>query len=345
MKHIPSGPERRRLAPSLVALFCALIVPRLGDAVPPLRVQTRSSLLIKPWLETPHWADTFDDILVFGETETTGAGGETQIFYWDSKGRIKFDRADTEPVVALAYKIVTLDTRSDNEVIGGQLNDVAIAPSVKIGEIADGWHLGAFAGAGTANDGHWSNGDSWYGVGAIDGATELSPGSWLHIGVGFDGNSSLWPDVPLPYVNWVHQVSEDLEFAVGLPQTAVRYAPFERLSLDVKYLFPVQVDAVAEYELLEGVRIGALYARTLEPFYQDELNQRRLGQGGNRRLFHEMDRVGGGLRWITKWFDATLGAGYAFNHRFMTGYDLRDLDTYRELDGDWYISLRLQGTF
>jgi hypothetical protein len=150
--------------------------------------------------------------------------------------------------------------------------------------------------------------------------------------------------VPLPYVSYLGTVSERLEFALGLPQSGVRCKPLDRVFLEAKYFFPVQGEAVLEVAVLDWLRIGALYSRTLEGFHMDDRNQRRLDLGRRRRFFHEMDRVGGGLRLYTSWLDATLGAGYAFRHRFHTGYDARDLDTYREIDGDWYVSLRIQGT-
>ncbi len=332
-------------SPVLLCALCVAFIAGIARAIPPLRSQAKASLLTKPWHEEAHWADTFDDILFFGETETKEADEDTQIFYWDSKGRFKFDREDSDPFVAMGYKVVTLDTDSDNSVLSGQLNDVAISPAFGIGNVTDAWRLELMGGAGSANDGHWSNGDSWYGIGAVNLETQLGETGQLHFGVYFDGNGNLWPDIPKPLVTYAQEVSERLQWAIGIPQTSIRYEPIDNLTIDVRYLLPVQVDAVVEYEFLENLRIGALYARTVEGFHLDDRNQRRLNVGDNRRLFHDMDRVGGGLRWITEYFDATLGAGYAFNHRFLTGYDIRDLKEYRELDGDWYVSLRLQGLF
>ena len=159
--------------------------------------------------------------------------------------------------------------------LNGQLNDVAVTMGGRMDGMGAGWTIDLVAGVGTANDGHFGNGD---------------------------------------------------------------------FIIDVSYSFPVNLDAVAEYEVIDGVRLFALESRKLEGFYQDVDNRRSLSTGEDRRLFHELDRVGTGIRWITKWLDASLGVGYAFNHRFRDGYDLRDLNTYRDLGTERFVSLRVQGT-
>ena len=36
----------------------------------------------------------------------------------------------------------------------------------------------------------------------------------------------------------------------------------------------------------------------------------------NRRLFKTIDRVGGGIRWITKWFNLRLSGGHVINQSY-----------------------------
>ena len=102
---------------------------------------------------------------------------------------------------------------------------------------------------------------------------------------------------------------------------------------------------MTELRVFDGIRLFAQYGRTLEGFYMGDGNRAKLDIREDERYFHELDRVGGGLRWISKYLDVSLGAGWAFNHRYLTGWDLRNLDRYRELEGGWYVFLRLQGAF
>ncbi len=310
-----------------------------------LCAQTTSAIFTAPWTPEPHWADSFDDVVFFGDADTRGAGEETSVFYWDSRGRIKFLKNDPDPAFVLGYKILTYDSRSDNRVIGGQLNDIALTGATHADGLIEGWRIDVMGGVGTANDGYFSNGESWYPAAALGGSRRVGETGLLHAGIEYDGSRVLWPDAPLPYVAYRDSLGEHVRYAAGIPESALSVRPFEKASIDVRYYFPVKFDATAEYELLERLRVFAQYGRTLEGFSMGEPNRDRIDLGEHRRFFHEFDRVGGGLRLVTARLDASLGAGWAFNHRFLTGWDLRDMEKYRALEGGWYVALRIQGTF
>ena len=324
---------------------CAALCTAAAALVAPLFGQTTSAVFTAPWTPEPHWADTFDDLLFFGDTDTKGAGEKTDVFYWDSRGRIKFLRDDPDPAFVLGYKILTYDSRSDNRLIGGQLNDIALAGATHVDGLIGGWRVNVMGGAGTANDGYFRNRESWYPTAALGGQRRLGETGLFHAGIEFDGSRVLWPDVPLPYVSYRDSLGKRVRYAVGIPETSVTVRPLDGMSLDLRYYFPVKLDATAEYELADWLRIFALYGRTLEGFSMGAPNRDRIDLGKDQRFFHEFDRAGGGLRLVTSWLDASLGGGWAFNHRFLTGWDLRDLDEYRDLEGGWYVALRVQGTF
>lgn len=307
--------------------------------------QVTPSIVFTPWSDKPHRVDSFDDILLFGKTQTGQAGEDARILYWDSGSRIKVHKNDSRPRFGIiGYRALSLYTASDNSVLNGQLNDIALVTGGRIGGIGAGWTMDLLGGVGTANDGHFGNGDSWYGLGSLGATRQCTPGRSLSAGIAFDGNRSLWPGAPLPYVSYRAALSERCVIALGVPESSVWMRALGDLTIDVSYSFPVNVDAVAEYEVIDGVRLFALDSRRLQGFYQDAGNRRSLDIGRNQRLFHELDRVGTGIRWITRWFDASLGVGYAFNHRFRSGHDLRDLDTYRDVEDEWLLSLRARGT-
>lgn len=323
----------------------ALVI--FATAAAPLCAQTTSAIFTAPWTPEPHWADSFDDVVFFGDTDTKGSGEATDVFYWDSRGRIKFDKEDPDPPFVLGYKILTYDSRSDDRVISGQLNDIALVGASHIDGLIEGWRVNVMGGVGTANDGYFRNGESWYPTAALGASRPVGAHGLLHAGVEYDGSRVLWPDVPLPYVSYRDSLGEQVRYAIGIPESSLSLRPFEKLNIDFRYYFPVKFDAVTEYEIVEFMRVFAQYSRALEGFSMGEPNREREGidLGERQRFFHEFDRVGGGLRFVSSLLDASLGAGWAFNHRFMTGWDCRDLDEYRTLEGGWYIALRVQGTF
>ena len=326
-------------------IFVGLLVGTVLSGAISAHAQVGPLLSVRPWFEKPMWAETYDELLFFDRGHTKGADESIKNFYWDSAGRIKFWKDEVEPPFSLGYRVLTIDTDSDNQFLDGQWNDVALTAGMQFGPLFDSdWNLGLIAGLGTANDGHWSNDDALYGLGTIDLWTPLSDEASLHTGISYDGNRALIQDIPLPFVTYHHRIADTLDLSVGLPDTLIRYELTDQLTLSAWYLFPADVRLRLDFEIVEdsGVYLFALYTRAVRKFYFEELENRRRD---NRRLFYELDRATAGVRWKTPWFDASFGVGYTLDSRYRTGWDMRDLDTYRDLSEELYMSVTLQGTF
>lgn len=316
-------------------MLCVLF---FADASAPLRAQTRPILLIGPWKEGDHWADTFDELLFFrrGSARSGGRRDGVETFYWVSIGKVKFPRDDPDPNFYLGYEILTLDSSSTNGLIEGQLNDVALVAAWKVGKISDEWELSLIGGAGTANDGRWSNEDGIYGAGTIDFSKQTSDNSRLHLGIYYDGNQSTFPDIPLPHIAFRQELLGGLEHIVGLPDTKVVMKPFKDVTIQLAYNFPLEAEAYAAVELFGGLSLFAEYERDLDGFYIDQMD--------NRRVFLGIDRVTMGLRWITRFFDASIGVGHTLDHSYRVGLDIRDANTRADLTDEFYLTFVLQGT-
>ena len=100
------------------------------------QAQIRPTLIIDKWSEEPHWSETFDDLFFQERVNTKGDGAGTSVFYWDSRGRIKFPRAEIDPRVTIGYKVFTLGIDSEASRINGAFNDVAIATAVRVAEFS-----------------------------------------------------------------------------------------------------------------------------------------------------------------------------------------------------------------
>lgn len=311
----------------------ALLLWPLGSSLG----QIGPRMVDEPWKDEPHYADTFDELFFFERADVEGSEDSARIFFWYSRGRIKPERNSTDPAFALGYRIITADISSDRSAIDGQLNDVAVSAMVRIGELIPGWKLRLIAGMGTANDGHWSDADALYGTATADFETELGEASSLHLGVTWDGNSALLPDIPLPYVSYAYWPTDGLKLAVGTRDAVVAWKPLERLELKLEYGFPVDFSAEADCALAWGASLFARYEKSLSGF---TINDRE-----HRRIFYDHDIVAAGLRWVTYWFDASVGAGWAIDREFRSGFDLRDLEMAGEIASGAFAYIRVQGTF
>jgi hypothetical protein len=299
--------------------------------------QNSTDVLSQPWQPGPHWAETVDDVLFFESGHTKNSNYDTEVFFWDSFGRIRFNRVDNDPRWTVGYRLFALGNDSGAPPINGDFWDIAVALGYKFDRMANGWRFSVLAGAGTANDSHFSNTHALYGVGIVSAERALDENRTLRLGVMYNGNALLLPDAPMPYVAYEQKVSEQLQYTLGLPASGLDWRPLPALSLNLDYIAPVTAKANLSFWFSQAVGLFAEVASATDGFYIED--------AGNRRLFYRLNRATAGVRWITKWADLRLGAGYAFNQQFTRGFDLRDTHNVARLSDEPFISLRVHGTF
>ena len=326
---------KRHRAPRARLLLLLLAAACLVPVHSALEAQVTPELLLAPWSDEPHWVESRNEFLFFDHGRVKKTGERVETFVWDSVGRVKFPRAESEPMFHFGYKVHVLDVDTDNDAVTGQLNDIALLPAFDSVEFLEDWRLSLAGGFGTANDGHWTDVDSAYGLAIVDFSRRLESGDELHLGLAHDGNRGMFPDVPLPFVAYQGTFGEDFEYTFGVPHAAAAYEAFEDFELSLRYDFPVDVSLVADYAIGKGFHVFASYARSLDGFVLDGRD--------HRRIFHEVDRVTAGLRWASHWFDASVGVGYALAQRFRTGFDMRSLETTADLSEEVFLAIMVQG--
>lgn len=301
------------------------------------QAQTGPSLLIKPWGDKPQWASTYDEPVFINDGHTKGDDAKIGILYYDSYGRVKLDHDNSDPGFWLGYRMLAIGIDGDQPNLPGDLNDLSIAAAFKLGEGADGWRVSLLVGAGTANDGHWSNGDAVYGIADINASQRIDEDTYLHIGVHYSGNRTFLPDVPLPYITYTHRDSESFSYAVGVPTSSVRWKPWDRVTIDANYTVPSNLFANISYALTTELSIFGEYSRTLDGFFQNKQSD---------RLFYDLTRVSTGVRWIKEpLIDVRAGIGYAFNQEFATGFDVRRTSTIARPSDEMLFFFTVQGSF
>lgn len=322
------------MALQLAAMVLGVLA--LGTSV---SAQTNPSILVMPWQDEPHWAETFDQPLILNGGHLKGEPGSIRIVHYDSFGRIKLDRENADPRFFLGYRILTIDVDSGVKRLPSGLTDIALVGGYRVGEIGDDWKLSVLAGGGTANDNHFSNSDALYGIGAVNLSKDLDERSRLDVGVSYHGNRSIFPDIPLPYASYTTRVSDELSLTLGLPVSSVQWRIAQPVSVEVRYAVPNSFTGRVSLHLSEDVSLFAEYDRKFDGFHRHNLS-------GDRRLFYEMNAVGAGVRFkLGNLADVSVGGGYAFDQSMKTGWDVRDLDTVAEPSDEPYLFLTVRGTF
>jgi hypothetical protein len=305
----------------------------------PLAAQVQLDLLIEPWSDRPRIAETNDEPVYILEGEDSISGQNIQIFDWDSYGRIKFDKNEREPGLWLGYRLRTIEINSDIDDFPTGLTDLALAAAVPLSDEDSEWSIGMIGGAGIATNNHFGDSDAIYGIGVLDFQKHLDDDRHLHLGIDYHGNRALWPDIPLPYAMFSHQVSPDLSYRAGLPHSGLAWNASETISFEFDYTFPINLSGLANWKLTDEFSLFADYHHTIDGFWRDD-------EPDTQRLFYEYDRVGVGVHWTRgRWIDLSLGVGYAFSQEFSRGFDMRDLDEVASPSDELVISLAIRGTF
>ncbi len=305
-------------------------------AAPQAMAQVGPSAAIRPWASESHWAESEDTLTFIDHGHTKVSDRGVRIFHWDSEGRIKFNPENPDPDFALGYRVLTIDIESGHPALPGGQTDISMAGIFKLRNDEE-YRVSLIAGAGSATDNHFRNGEAVYAVGTLNVTKKVDALSAWHAGINYHGNRSFMPDIPLPYLMWTQVVSRELDFRLGLPASGFRFQSLEPLTLEADYVFPYNVSGRATWAISPTVSFFGEYSRSVDGFHIDDED--------SDRLFYDSSKASAGVRWINKWLDIRMGAGYAFEQDFSRGWDVRDADTVVDLSDEPFFFFKISGNF
>ena len=277
------------------------------------------------------------------EADIDGVDSDLEIYEFASRGRFRRTASDDDEsgTFALGYKTLYLDLQTTDDVLPERLSDTSIAIGYEH-PTGDFTRWGVIGGIGYAGTEPFDDSDSIYFIGDLFYEMPLDRRSKLTLLVSYDGNRAIWPDVPLPAFAYTRQFDSDEGNAVaviGLP-----FSSFDMTRGDwryrIGYSVPFSIDALAEYELSEGLHLFGSYDSRYRGFWMED--------DEDRRVFLSQQRVEGGVRLTTsgrRRAELVAAAGYSFGQELETGWDVRDTDTLREVDASPYLRLGLDLAF
>lgn len=319
----------------LVAAFIAL------GAARSLQAQTTAYLSLGAW-DDGKFGETRDKALYQEQGHVKGEDDRgAQVFWWDSTGRFRFDTHDPN-AFTLGYHYLTINFDTNSRTVPDTLDDLSLAAGIHLGQFGD-WKTSAVVGLGYASDNLFADAVGLYGIAHLLFEKPLNANDSLVLGAFYDGNSGLFPDVPLPEFAYRHR-GEGLDYCFGFPASQLRWTILPQLSLQANYTVPYSGDVTLEYAFAHGLSVFGNYTNAFSAFYiaHDEREN---------RLFYEMQRVELGVRYQNPdifhgiALDAALVVGYAFDQQLSRGFDVRDLDSFAELSDEPYIGIVLVGTY
>ncbi len=303
-----------------------------GDA----RAQVGSALVAVPW--QPGKTLSATNYFIGFESESDGAGFDTDLSRGVSFGRFRNDPQDPAGLsFGWLYDHTQIDTA--DPVLPERLVSAAFAAGLGLGEIGDGWNVSVSVGGGFAGDLPFADEDAWYGVGSVVATKPLDQRTALTLIVDYDGSRAIWPDIPLPGIQYTIIESRSLRYSFGLPFSTLFYQPDDRWTFNVRYIIPIGGTAEVEFKIDDRWTAFGSYTSTTRGYHLD-------GDDDNRRLFFEQDRLEAGVRYApADGWEWTFSGGWAFDQSFSRGFDVRDDVTVRELDDAAFLRLGLDFSF
>jgi hypothetical protein len=322
---------------SWIGLLSLFLVPAVAAA------QTGPELMLKPWpAGEAEQGDT--QFQVDGQVrhswdgEVESSDRDFDLTRYDAGGRYRVNAKRGAP--AVGYDLTYLDLDTASPALPDRLLDTSAAFGFGLGKW-QGWSVAGTVGGGFAGDTPFSDDDAWYGKANLIANKKIDKKRSVYVGLNYDGNRVIWPDVPLPIAAYNERVSETFRYSLGVPVSSVQWQPSDRLTLEASTVVLVDFSAEARYRLHEKLIAFAGYDSDTTAFHRD-------GGREHRRLFYKTRRLEGGVKLPCPEMpgsEVVIAGGYAFDREFERGFDVRDLDTVRDVSDSPYIRAAIDFSF
>ncbi len=270
--------------------------------------QTGPGLMLVPWKGEQQRVEVRSSNTLLIDSEIEG-GTDTDLNYFDASARFRLDPAG-ERQFTVGLDMTSIDFGDD------LFTDQSIALGLGVGQ-TDDWDFAVTAGIGYASDNAYEDGRAVYGKGSLIASTKFDADSGLTLVLDYDANRPIFPDVPLPGVQYWRRVDDTLRYAVGLPQSSVSWSPMDKLRLEVRYLIPLSFSARVALQVHEALEVFAGFEGRTDAFFLTERSKLR------RAIFTQRTAELGVTWRPCEWFDLTAAGGYAFGQEMEVGFDIR----------------------
>ncbi|MCC6578983.1 MAG: hypothetical protein IT440_00960 [Phycisphaeraceae bacterium] len=279
----------------------------------------------------PH-VDISGEAVVLGDGHAKNGAGDLDVRAYHGQMRATFG---VDPAFAFGSQVDAVELDTNIPGLPDALIDHSIAFGARIFK-QDNWTANLTAGVGFNGSSPYSDGDAWYGIADLLLNYQVDDQSRWTFGVDYNGNRSIFPDIPLPFVYYTEQVSDTFSYDLGLPRTGIWWRPADKLTVSVDYFVPVTANAKVAYELAEHWSIFGQFRNGFHAYRPYD------SDGDNRRFFFQQRRLEAGVAWSPcASCDFTFAGGYAFDQELSHGFDARDTDTVIEPSSEPYIRLAL----
>lgn len=309
-----------------------MLRPTLAVAVilllPPVALaQTGPQLLLKPWAKE-ELIETESAATFLRSGHTRGSDFDARLSMVESSGRVRIVPGNlVSPRIGYDFSLINVE--SNHPGLPRNLWDQSIAFGTAIGQY-EGWVAGVTVGVGYSGDRPFGNDNGWYGRATLGVGKELGEDSLLGIAIDYDGNRSLYPDIPLIGVEYAFRLDPTIRMVVGAPLNSITWTPTEEFELELTYTIPDNFGVTSSWQFIPHLWLYGNYTMFSRTYHVDRLP-------GNDRLFFDQKRVEVGLRYQPiQSLSMYAGVGYAFGQKFSSGWNANRADGIAKLSDEPY---------
>jgi hypothetical protein len=325
--NIPAPMLNRKLLRGAIGAATVLVA---GQAF----ADTGAELLVKPWPKE-QLVEGRVAAQLFADGNSGNEPFDFQLYQYEAQGRVRLlpgERADPR----FGFDLLHMEIDSDDPALPDHLTDTAVAAGVGLFENG-GWRGGIVLGAGHASASPFDDGNATYAMATLAAATNFSNGDELGIVLDYDGNRSVYPDVPLIGFAYRRELNDDLLLAIGFPFSSLEWKPTDQLKIGIRYKFPEDAELAVDYQVTEQVALFGQLRSRVEAFWWDQLPR------GDDRVLFEQRWVEAGARWTpAEQVTLSLSAGYAFGQRFRFGFDSRDNNELADVSDEPFVRAAIE---
>lgn len=302
----------------------------------PALAQTGPTLLAVDQIPAPFRAQA-EVRTTSASPDTNTQSGNLDVLIIESFGLARLERT-TPGGLVLGYEVTYLDLEAGDPVLPQRAIDQRLSIGRSLGSYDFGGWVGQWSFSGTAGLGYstthpYSDGNAFYGNGTLLGMHQIDPSSSLWIFVEYNGNRSVFPDVPLPGFTYNKRFNETWSAQLGFPFGSVSYTPNERLKATLTVAPPFGISGNAQYKLSEHLSTFVRLRRETSAFFEE-------GQGSSTRLFYSRFEADLGLEaQLTRQFILVPSVGVLFDQEFERGFDRSNADNVADLDAAFFVRL------
>jgi hypothetical protein len=300
--------------------------------------QTGSTLMLKPWAPEK-LAEANVSGIFEGSGHTDNNSSDFQLSMYESSGRVRlFPGQVASP--RFGYDFLALNIDSDDPGLPDQLYDQSASAGVFVWQHS-GWVAGVTVGVGYAGNTPFGDGNGWYYLASVGLGKEIDKAheSVLAFVLDYDGNRTLYRDIPLPGLIYTYRLDPTIRLTLGAPVTGVLWTPIDKLTIEANYTLTDRFDASITYDITKRFAVFSRFDTRQEAFWMESL-------GSRDRLFFQQRRIEAGVKVSPlEQFTIVAAGGYAFGQEFSAGWDTYNSERVADVSDEFYFRVGVELQF